>query len=632
MSVAPLRPSHVVPCATRPTRVCVIGADMKILASSIAAALAAASLLPLAARAESELGPVVVTANRAPVPLSETLSAVTVLTREDIERSQAPDLLTLLARQAGIDVARNGGPGQASTVFLRGGNSGHALVLVDGVRINPATQGAPDFAHLPLLQIERIEIVRGPRAALWGSDAIGGVIQIFTRDPSAAFFEVKGGSYGRVDAGAGAGMARGESRFGIAVGHERLQGFDATNDNYPFGDYPDEDGYRNRNAVLRAGAVAGGQRLALSALATNAFVEFDEGETDAKTRVYALAVDGALGGGWSHALVLGRSTEDLRTPAYGSTFGSARNTLDWSLSKSLGKAGAIDLGLNLARETGYSWEDYTGGFEASRHNRAAFLAWRGRFGRQSWEASVRHDDSSQFGGASTGSLAWGWQAAPQWRVRANLGQGFRAPDFNALYYPGFQVAPGVVLFAGNDLLEPERSRTAEAGLDWTPSADTRVGLSLYRSRVDDLIVFAGALFQATNIARAQIDGAELEFATRVGALSLRGQAGWLDARDAGTGEPLLRRAPRKAALSADWAFGNGASAGIDFSAVAARPDVANARLGGYGRVDLRAMLPLRAGWRLEGRLENVGDRDYQLVDGYATPGRSGMLGLRWHAE
>jgi vitamin B12 transporter len=458
------------------------------------------------------------------------------------------------------------------------------------------------------------------------------VIQVFTRDPSQAFFELKGGSYGRVDAGAGAGIARGDSRLGLALGQERLSGFDATNSHYPFGDYPDDDGYRNRNALLRAGTVAGRQRLGLSALVSNAHVEFDEGETEAKTRVYAATAEGSLGAGWRHTLVLGRSTEDLETPVYGSTFGSARNTLDWTLSKTLGAAGALDFGINLARETGYSWEAYTGGFQASRHNNAAFAAWRGRFGAHSWEASVRRDDSSQSGGTSTGSLGWGWQAAGAWRLRANLGNGFRAPDFNALYYPGFQVAPGVVLFAGNPLLGPERSRTAEAGLDWTPSATTRVGLSVYRTRVKDLIVFAGPLFEAINIARADMDGAELEFATRVGALTLRGQASWLDARDSGSGEPLLRRAPRKAALSADWSVGGGASAGIDFTAVAARPDVGGVRLGGYGRVDLRAALPLADGWRLEARLENLADHGYQLVDGYDTPGRSGMLGVHWDAE
>jgi vitamin B12 transporter len=207
----------------------------KLFLAVLAAGLGASHA---ASAGEAELGPVVVTADRAPVPADKTLAAVTVLTREDIERSQAPDLMTLLARQAGIDVARTGGPGQASTLFLRGGNSGHALVLVDGVRVNPATQGAPDFAHLPLAQIERIEIVRGPRAALWGSDAIGGVIQLFTRDPSQSFVEAHAGSYGQAGASAAAGLAHGDSHAGLTLAYDRLQGFSATNPDYPFGSFP----------------------------------------------------------------------------------------------------------------------------------------------------------------------------------------------------------------------------------------------------------------------------------------------------------------------------------------------------------------------------------------------------------
>ena len=602
------------------------------LSLSLLAALAAAASLPAFAEEAPSLGPVVVTADRAPVPESETLAAVTVLTREDIERSQAPALLTLLSRQAGIDVARTGGPGQASTVFVRGGNSTHALVLIDGVRVNPATQGAPDFAHLPLAQVERIEIVRGPRAALWGSDAIGGVIQVFTRDPARAFAEGHLGSYGRVGASAAIGYAHGDSNIGVTLGYDRLQGFSATNAHYPFGSYPDQDGYRNRSASLRAGTALGTQRLSFSALATDGDVEFDEGDTDAKNRVYALQLAGPLAAGWTHALVLGRSTEDLDTPVYLSTFGSARNTLDWTVSKALDEHNNLDAGLNLAREDGYSHEFFAGGFDVDRNNAAAFVSWRGRFGAHSWAASLRHDDNSQFGGATTGSLAWGWQAAPDWRLRASLGQAFRAPDFNELYYPGFEIAPGLALFAGNPLLDPERSATGEAGLDWTPDPRTRVGLSLFRTRVSDLIVFTGELFNATNIDRADIDGAELEFETGFGALSVHGNLNWLDARDRGTGEPLLRRAPRKGALSADWSFGNGASAGIDLNGVAARPDAGGVRLGGYGLVDLRASVPLAPAWRFEARLENLGDRDYELVQGYNTPGRSGILSLRWEPQ
>jgi vitamin B12 transporter len=602
------------------------------LSLSLLAALAASASLPAFADEAQELGPVLVTADRAPVPEAQTLATVTVLTREDIEKSQAPDLLTLLSRQAGIDVARTGGPGQASTVFVRGGNSTHALVLVDGVRVNPATQGAPDFAHLPLPQIERIEIVRGPRAALWGSDAIGGVIQVFTRDPSKAFAEGHLGSYGRVGGSAAVGYAHGESNAGVTVSYDRLEGFSATNEHYPFGSYPDKDGYRNRSASLRAGTAFGAQRLSFSALATDADVEFDEGDTDARTRVYALQLAGPLAAGWTHALVVGRSTEDLDTPVYLSRLHSARNTLDWTVSKAIDGHNDIDAGLNFAREDGYSQEFFAGGFDVDRRNAAAFVSWRGRFGAQSWAASLRHDDNSQFGGATTGNLAWGWQAAPAWRLRASLGTAFRAPDFNELYYPGFEVAPDLFMFAGNPLLDPERSQTGEAGVDWTPGARTRVGLSLFRTRVKDLIVFTGVLFNAANIDRADIDGAELEFATGFGALSLHGNLNWLDARDRGTGDALLRRAPRKGALSADWRFSNGASAGIDLSAVAARPDAGGVRLGGYGLVELRASVPLSPGWRVEARLENLGDRDYELVQGYNTPGRSGLLSLRWGQE
>jgi vitamin B12 transporter len=458
------------------------------------------------------------------------------------------------------------------------------------------------------------------------------VIQVFTRDPSKAFAEAHAGSYGRVGAAAAIGYKGESSDIGITASVDRLQGFSATNENYPYGSFPDQDGYKNRSVSLRAGTALGTQRLSASAMGTNADVEFDEGDTDAKTRVYALQLAGPLAAGWTHALVLGRSTEELDTPVYLSKLSSARNTLDWTVSKAIDENNDLDLGLNFAQEDGSSDEFFAGGFDKSRHNAALFGSWRGRFGSHSWAASLRHDDNNQFGGATTGSLAWGWQASADWRLRASLGNAFRAPDFNELYYPGFEIGPGVSIFAGNPLLDPERSATAEAGLDWTPDARTRVGLSLFRTRVQDLIVFAGPLSNAMNVDRANIDGAELEFATGFGALALHGNLNWLDARNRDTGDALLRRAPRKGAFSADWSFGNGASAGIDLSATAARPDAGGVRLAGYGLVNLRGSVPLAPGWRFEARLENLGDRDYELVSGYSTPGRSGLLSIVWNQE
>jgi vitamin B12 transporter len=574
-----------------------------------------------AGAAADDLVPVVVTANRHAVPADAVLASVTVLDRAAIEASQAPDLLDLLGRQAGVDIARTGGAGQASTVFLRGGNSAHALVLVDGVRVNAATSGVLDFAHLPLAQIERIEIVRGPRAALWGSDAIGGVIQVFTRDPAASFFEAHGGSYQRGGASAGVGLARGDARLGLAVGADAVDGYSATTP-AAFGHDPDRDGYVNRNLSLRGRTAVGTQVLSASALVTDADVEFDQGETSAINRVGGIQLAGPLSGArWSHVLSLGHSSEDLVTPAYGSEFGSARESLDWVHAIALDARNDLNVGLNWSREQGYSLE-FGEGFDEARRNAALFASWRGRAGAHLFEASARHDDNSQFGGASTGNAGWGWQFAPAWRLRASWGQGFRAPNFSELYYPGF-----FGLFAGNPALQPERSTSSELGLHWEREGH-RAALSAYRTRVRDLIAFQGVDFQAVNVARAAVDGVEFDGGARFGAFSLSANATWQRARDLDSGQALLRRARRKANLAADWHFDNGAGLGLDLVAVSARPDFSGP-LHGYGRVDLRASAPLAANWRLDFRLENLGDREYALVDGYATAGRSGLLSLHW---
>jgi vitamin B12 transporter len=607
--------------------------NLVVRRAALAAAIAFSFIDSAQAEQAKALGPVVVTANRSEVPADQALAAVTVLTRADIEASQAPDLLDLLSRQAGIDIARTGGPGQASTVFMRGSNSNHTLVLVDGIRVNAATQGIIDFAHLPLAQIERIEIVRGPRAALWGSDAIGGVIHIFTRDPAQAFFEARAGSYRRAGVSAGLGAQRGQSSVGIAAGSEDLRGFSATNAN-AYGFDPDADGYQNRNLNLRAQTVLGRQRLGFSGLLTDAGIEFDQGRTSALNRVFGVTLGGELSPRWSHAISLGHSSEDLATPVYFSRFGSRRTSLDWVNTLVLGAAHTINIGLNGSQESGYSNEGFPG-FEHSRRNRAVFASWRGDFGAHLLEASLRRDHNSQFAGASTGNLAWGWQLGEALRLRASWGQGFRAPNFNELYYPGFNVGTGqdpLFLFAGNAQLQPERSDSSELGLDWQPTGAQKLGVSAYRTRIRDLIAFDGPLFQAININRAAIDGVELDYHLARGALSFEGNASWLDARDAGTGSRLLRRAARKLQLSGSYRFANQALLALDASAFSSRPDFGDVVLPGYARLDVRASAPLAQGWVIEARMENLLDRDYELVHGYNTPGRNGLLSLRWNAD
>ena len=595
---------------------------------ALCAAILVSLSSPTFADTAQTLDAVQVTASRVERPVGETLASVTVLTREDIEASQAPDLIDLLARQAGVDVARTGGPGSASTVFLRGGNAPHTLVLVDGVRVSSTGQGVFDFAHLPLEQIERIEIVRGPRAAIWGSDAIAGVIHVFTRDPSAPSLRVLGGSYGRVGASASGGFGDADHGLGVSAGWQRLRGFSATNaSSWAFD--PDDDGYRNRNLSLRGRTALGSQRLAFQALATDADVAFDQGDTRARNRSAGLTLGGALGARWTHQLSLGHAREDLDTVSgFSNSFRSRRTSLDWVNTVAVGEDGKLNLGVNWQDEEGISANVFDGQtFSRNRSSRAAFAGYGGRFGRQLLDASVRHDHSNQFGGAGTASLAWGWAPSEAVLVRLGWGEGFRAPNFNELYYPdtGFG-------FAGNPDLRPERSETWEAGLAWTPAAGHRLDLSAYRSRVRDLVAFAApGTNNAININRARMDGAELEYRFSGAAWTWGGNVAWLDAEDESTGLALLRRARHKAHADLGYRFGNGLELAIDGDYVSSRRDFGG-NPGAYALAHLRLAVPLGGAWRLEARVENLADRDYTVVQGFNTPGRSGVLSVVWNVK
>jgi vitamin B12 transporter len=587
------------------------------------------SLSPVAvAQTAQTLDTVQVTASRVERPVGETLASVTVLTRADIEASQAPDLVDLLARQAGIDVARTGGPGSASTVFLRGGNAPHTLVLVDGVRVSSTGQGVFDFAHLPIEQIERIEIVRGPRAAIWGSDAIAGVIHVFTRDPAAASVRVTGGSYGRLGASVAGGVGDDDHGLGATAGWQRLRGFSATNaDSWAFD--PDDDGYRNRNLSLRGRTTLGGQRLGFQALATDADVEFDQGTTRARNVSGGATLGGALGRRWTHQLTLGHAREDLDTVSgFSNSFRSRRTSLDWVNTVAVGARGSLNLGVNWQDEEGISANVFDGQtFARSRSSRAAFAGYGGRFGAHLLDLSLRRDHSNQFGGATTANAAWGWAPSEALLLRFGWGEGFRAPNFNELYYPDTGYG-----FAGNPDLRPERSETWEAGLAWAPAAGHQLDLSAYRSRVRDLVAFAApGTNNAINISRARMDGVELEYRYAGAAWQWGGNVAWLDAEDEATGLALLRRARHKAHADLGYRFAGGLALALEADYVSSRRDVGG-NPGAYALAHLRLSLPLGEAWRLEARVENLGDEDYTVVQGFNTPGRGGLLSVVWNGK
>ncbi len=611
-------------------------------------ALAAGLALPAAAAAQTasetaDLDRVVVTGTRTALTVDQSLAAVEVITREEIERSQAPSLQALLRGRAGIDLANQGGAGKVSTLFMRGTESDHTLFLIDGVRVGSATSGLTALQDLPLELIERIEIVRGPRSSLYGSEAIGGVIQVFTRGareglhPRAHF---GAGSHHFREAGAGLDWGGARAWFGVDASHERTDGINAcrgigapvfagcgmdTPD-------PDRDGYEQNAVSLRAGLhpVAGWSADA-HVLRSEGHNQFDAdpawGLPDSSSTVQQV-VGGELrhddGGALALQLSGGRNTDSSDnflagqfSDRFATTRDSAALQADWTFAPGQ----LLTAGLDWSRDRA----DVSGpfaSFQVARGNRAGFAQYQGAFGRHDLQLALRHDDNDQFGGHDTGSVAWGVDIGTGFRLTASHGTAFKAPTFNELYYP----------FYGNPDLRPETSRSSEVGLAWH-DGDRHWQLNAYRTRIEDLIVYDPHLFVANNIEQGRIRGLELGAGAELAGWTLAAQATWMDPRNESAaldGKLLPRRARRSARVDADRDLGRWRVGATLIARGEAWDDASNTlRLAGHATVDLRAETRLAAGWRLQASLRNAFDRDYESVAYYAQPGREFALTLRY---
>ncbi len=583
-------------------------------------ALAAAAAAEEPAR---RLDRIQVVANRQEQTVGEALAAVVVLDRADIERSQASDLADLLRRLPGLDLARTGGSGQSTSVFVRGGNSNHVLVLIDGVRVASANTGGYAWEQLALEEIERIEFLRGPRASHYGSDAIGGVILITTRSGLAPTALLRIGRYGRGVLAAGLGLGDDEAGLRLSAGAETYDGFSAQNPQ-GFSFDPDRDGFEQRHVGARLGFDLAGQRLDLALRAARGDTEFDRGESEARQNHFALKFGGGLGDRWEHALTLGQARDSLLTEPAGSRFETRRAVLDWLHHVAIGEALSFSAGLHWLRERGGQLRrDGRAVFAGRRERLGASLALLGDAAPWRYELSLRHEDSDGYGTHTTGQAALGYHFAAG-RVYLSAAEGFRAPNFNELYSPGFSG-----LFAGNPDLEPERSRGVELGVD-AELAGLDVGLRLHRSRLRDLIAFQGPNFQAVNLARAKTEGVELEVSTLLADWRVSGRAQYLEAVDEASGLQLLRRARRQAALGVERAFGD-VEVGVEGQYVGRRRDFGG-DLKSFALWEARLGLNLAAHWRLQGKVGNLFDRDYALARGFNTPGREWLIGLRYGGE
>lgn len=600
-------------------------------------ALAIAGALPFCAHAQSnadDLDAVVVTATRTAITTDAALAPVDVIDRDAIARSQAGSLGELLRGRAGINLSNQGGIGKLSTLFVRGAESDHVLVLVDGVRIGSATSGLASFQDLPVALIDRIEIVRGPRSSLYGSDAIGGVIQIFTRrdrGESANFrFHVGAGSQGRREGGVGVGGSAGRGWFGVDAAFQSTDGIDACRGaGFPvfagcFVDgQTDRDGYRNHAFSARGGLDIGESvTLEAHALYVSGHNDYDGSFVD-NSDIRQQALGAQLRWKASERVDLRfnvGSNQDASDNFIGSVpngdFASRRNSASVQADIALAEAQLLTLGVDWLHDRVNSDTAYD---DTRRGNRAAFAQYQGTFGKHDVQLALRRDDNDQFGGETTGTAAWGLNFADAWRVTASYGTAFKAPTFNELYYP----------FFSNPALRPESSKTYEIGLAWRGKT-TRVRLDAFNTDVKDLIAYNATLFLPDNIEKARLRGAELRVDSKLFGWDLGASASWLDPQDRRSGHDLPRRARETARLELDRGFGKFR---LGFTGVAEGDrydDLANVRrMGGFATLDVRGEYAVTDDWTLQARVANVFDTSYETAAFYNQPGREYFVTLRF---
>jgi vitamin B12 transporter len=573
-----------------------------------------------------QLPMVVVTASRLEQQVQDALPATTLITRADIDRSQALDVPALLRQVSGVELAQSGGAGTVSSAFIRGAESRHTLVLVDGVAVNNLNFSTAALEHLPLANVERIEVVRGNVSSLYGSAALGGVIQIFTRqasDKPYASLGFQAGSRGLLQAQAGAGVKL-ESGTRLSFSSETFSenGFNAINQDKRKGTNPDLDGYSRRTVAVGISQDIGVGKVSLTSRETTGVTAYDSQfgpATQADESRFSLTAT-VLNGQFNlaPALVLdataSTSADKLRAdvtafPYYvNSQTDSASAGLRWAVQPGHN----VTAGVESSTQRIEASTVYRG---SSRVQDSLRLGYQGDWEQHQLQLNVRQDRYSDFGTASTWLAGYAWRFAPQWRANASTSTGFTAPTFNDLYYP----------FGGNVTLRPEQVRASELGLQYaTDQMEAR--LVWFSNRFTDLIG-NDFNFNRININQARNEGVELSYLARYGATQVRAGLTLQDPIDSTTGKRLDRRAATVANVGVNHDAGAW-SYGADLRYSGERPD-GSQTLASYSVLDLRVAYKLAQGVKLMGRVENVLDARYETAYGYNQAPFGVFVGVTW---
>ncbi len=621
-------------------------------------ALALCALLPVAAaqaqqpqaaaRNDNPLGEIVITATRVAQPADQALEPVLLIDRAALENSLASDVGDVLRFHAGLDLGRSGGPGQPLSLFIRGAKSDQSIVMIDGVRINPGTYGGAPLQNLAPELFERIEVVKGPRSAIYGTDAIGGVVNLITRQSGQTGAEAMLG-YGRYGTGEFSLAGHydgGDSTLQAALTGERSDGFptfvaDTVNRGYK--NLSGTASASTRIAALDLGAFywrAAGTSDYSNQVYSPDFpypvIGFSAADEQFADSVFAVHAAGNLTDAWHGRVTLSRNVDDLRQNQvdfydvdlrkdYDHT---ARNTVDLQNDVTIGDAQygqVLTFGAILTQEHTDSLSFGTQ-YAVSTNAQTYYLQDQLKLGSSRLLLAGGDYHHPAFGNHATWNAEYGYSATDNLLLTISAGTAFRAPSATDRFG-----------FGANPDLQPEQSRNFEAGAKWRIDKAQQLGLAAFQNTIDDLIVtvFAPPTFSPLNINidRARIRGLEASWDLQLDAWSLHAEASWQDPRNLVDDSQLLRRARQSFALSGARRFARG-ELGLDLLQAGARTDSdvasgAPVRDGGYTLLALRARLALTPAWSLTARLDNALDHHYELASGYNTSGRALFVATRF---